>query len=782
MILWWKTRQKRLWWKELRESWPVLGLGWMIIIIFAYKVPADVSSRYIWGMDFNMTATAILLFVVMVLGVTAYAVEEEYKTLEPLMSKPISPHDILATKLGVRLGLVFFSALLIGAIELLTGAWPIEYGIPSPVIFERWMGSLMIMICGLGLGFYFGKVLGHQITALLSACLIFGAGWVLLELSPLSFLFEGEEGETIYWIKQILLPGLLGTVAILASIRARIGEGNLLTRPAVAAAALAGYALLSWSLTVVPPGRAWASAEVYSAHWAVQFGSPEAGLDALVNMYLRNYHWEAEADPDSVATTIVMQTSIYPPSRTYRYERTGYSSLLGVEGRRVSTYDRRPSVSSRIHLTVIAAEKRSADWIGKCLEIAREPGRSVNHKLVALHLAGRANHSENTEAIASYLESPSQYVRLMAAYMLLAREDPRAEGVLTRLIGEVDKEILLSNIVYQINAFRIDLGPDLRLIMQEWLQRTGNENRDFRNVARFWFNEHGSREDLDLIRRSLWLNVSERNRQTRTINDLQIWRYLKSWNDPGLSAEFHMQARKMLDELAEIQKEAHYILERERRYRSLEEILKVNRYSMLTSNLRAILGEMAAQYDPAVIDLYDEYILLTYRDDMYPSTLPYISFLPGMGEEGIQKLREMVDDNRISVFRRFQASLILTHHGYDGYDSIALRYFELFKDSRYQGYYWGSTSYEAFLVLIEEDHLQFIGPVIERAWKVFQSEGRYQYFNNRGYIYTRAGTYMWNNWTADVLKAATGLNFGWDLKKWKKWWDREGKELAMAGN
>lgn len=35
---------------------------------------------------------------------------------------------------------------------------------------------------------------------------------------------------------------------------------------------------------------------------------------------------------------------------------------------------------------------------------------------------------------------------------------------------------------------------------------------------------------------------------------------------------------------------------------------------------------------------------------------------------------------------------------------------------------------------------------------------------------------------ADVLEAATGLNFGWDLKKWKKWWDREGKELAMAGN
>ena len=247
MILWWKTRQRRLWWKELRESWPVLGLGWLIIIAFAYKIPADVSSRYIWGMDFNMTATAILLFVVMVLGVTAYAVEEEYETLEPLMARPIPLNDILATKLGVRLGLVFLSALLMGTIELVTGAWPIEYGIPSPVVFERWMGSLMIMICGLGLGFYFGKVLGRQITALLSAGLIFAAGWVLLSLSPLSFLFEGEEGETIYWIKQILLPGLLGTVAILASIRARTGEGTILTRPVVAAAGHSGEVAIASS-------------------------------------------------------------------------------------------------------------------------------------------------------------------------------------------------------------------------------------------------------------------------------------------------------------------------------------------------------------------------------------------------------------------------------------------------------------------------------------------------------------------------------------------------------
>ena len=147
----------------------------------------------------------------------------------------------------------------------------------------------------------------------------------------------------------------------------------------------------------------------------------EAGLDALVNMYLRNYNWKIGDDPDSVATTIVRQVSVYPPSRTYQYDRTGYSTLLGLEGRRVGIYNRRARVSSRIRLVYLAAEKRSADWIGKCLEIAREPGRSIHHKLVALHLAGRADHSENTEAIASYLENPSQYVRLMAAYMLLAR-------------------------------------------------------------------------------------------------------------------------------------------------------------------------------------------------------------------------------------------------------------------------------------------------------------------------------------------------------------------------
>ncbi len=129
MTGWWQERATKLWWKELRESYAVLVLGWIITLATLAKLPSS-TSRYVWGIDFHNTAIAILFFVALVLGVTAYAVEEEYETLEPLMAKPISPNDILATKLGVRLGLLFFSAILVGIVELLTGAWPIEFSIP----------------------------------------------------------------------------------------------------------------------------------------------------------------------------------------------------------------------------------------------------------------------------------------------------------------------------------------------------------------------------------------------------------------------------------------------------------------------------------------------------------------------------------------------------------------------------------------------------------------------------------------------------------------------------
>ena len=64
--------------------------------------------------------------IAVVLGVTAYALEEEYETITPLLARPIPINDIFATKLGIRLGLLFLSMIVIALIEFWTGAWPIE--------------------------------------------------------------------------------------------------------------------------------------------------------------------------------------------------------------------------------------------------------------------------------------------------------------------------------------------------------------------------------------------------------------------------------------------------------------------------------------------------------------------------------------------------------------------------------------------------------------------------------------------------------------------------------
>ena len=783
MMRWWHERWRKLWWKEFRESYAVVGLGWVIILIYSYKMPAELSSRYTWGMDLHMTATAILLFVAMVLGVTAYAVEEEYETLEPLMAKPITADDITATKLGVRLGLLFFSYLALAVIELLTGAWPIKYGIPHPAIFERWVGGLMIMIFGCGLGFYFGKVLGKQITGLLSACLVFAAGWVLLELSPLSFAFEGEGGEKIYWIKIILLPALGAIITILASIRARPGAGGPLSRPATAALALAGYALISWSLSVVPPSNAWLTPENYSAEWTARFGSPEAALQVLLDRFVDEDVPEmAEDDPDSISRTMLMNTTVYPASRVARTERTGYSNLLGLQGRIVIIRPDGERIPSLSKLERRVTSYRSADWISRCLEIALQPGHSELHQLTALHLAGLAGHPESSAAISPYLDSPSLYVKLMSAYMLLALDDPRGPDALKSLINQIESETVMRSVAHLASNVSIDFGPEFRSLMQEWLTRTGQNGRWFRDAARFWYRRNGSAEDLDIIRQSLQIDWLETYSQSLITDDWRIWQYLKDWNAPGLLDELHRQMRIGLDYLKESYQEIQLISFKGYRRRTDEERGKINRYNLLTRSLRTIITELGEQYDPAVIELWEEFWPMAYHTWEHPRLIPYITSLPGMGEIGFQKLRGIVDDTRLRIYLRFQAALILSYHGYSDYDSIALRFFELYRSTDFMNYPWSSEPYSTFLVLVEAGNLRFAEPIIEEAWTAFENKGHILYQSQRGYRYVAIGTIRWNNRTAEVLEAVTGKRYGWNLKAWKKWWDEEGRALATAGN
>jgi len=782
MTGWWQERATKLWWKELRESYAVLVLGWIITLATLAKLPSS-TSRYVWGIDFHNTAMAILFFVALVLGVTAYAVEEEYETLEPLMAKPIPPNDILATKLGVRLGLLFFSAIVVGIIELLTGAWPVEFSIPSRIVFERWLGGLMLLVFGLGLGLYFGKILGRQITGLLSAILVFAAGWVLLELSPLSFLFEGESGQKIYWIKIILLPGLAGTITILASIRARPGAVGLLARPAVAAIALAGYALIFWSLTIVPPGDAWQNGQLYRLHWTVRFAGPEAGLDALVDRFIHQKAGNIRDDPDSISVVMILHTNISPSGLTYPTERIGDSNLLGLRGRVVRTYRRRDTISPHTDIEILAAEYRSERWIARCLDIARQPGYSEHHKLIALHLAGRASHAEHTESIASFLDTPSLNVRLMAAYMLAAREDQRGEEVLKAILPRIESMELIKKIAYLTSSIGIDTGPEFATLMRRWIVSEGPYDRRLRSAARYWYRKNGSMEDVDLIRRSLWLDRWPPLKEATTPEDIPVWDYMKEWNAPGFIDELHRQATRTISKLRDVYQEAHIILLKNYQLRTADEKLKVRRYNTLTSSLYRIIRELAEQLDPGFIELWEEYRQLRYYDDRYLFAVPLITYLPWMGEPGIQELRSVVENTKVRIYTRFQAALLLAYHGYREFDGVALRFFELYRETdRFDGYFRRGDPWSAFLAMVEKGNLIYAGPIIETAWNVFENRGRVRFRSIMGYRYVRTGTSIWNNITAQVLEEATGKKYGWNLKAWKAWWDREGKNISSGNN
>ncbi len=786
---WWKDRSKRLWWKELRESYPVVSMGWLVILAMSYRIPRSVSSRYVWGMDFNVTATAILVFVALVLGVTAYAVEDEYETLEPLSAKPILPGDILATKLGVRLGLLFLSSIFIGILELVTGAWPIEYGIPSPIVFERWAGSLMIMISGLGLGFYFGKVLGKQITGLLSAALLFAAGWILLELSPLAFLFEGDSGGKIYWIKIILIPAAGGTIAIIASIRARAGAGGPLSRPAVAVLALAGYAAISWTLTIVPPGRAWVSGDQYKSYWTIRFGSPEAGLDILYNQLADRDASYMEDDPDSLAVIMILGTNIWRPTERKDNALLIQSTFLGMPGTerqyRPDTYGRVNALTSHER---VAAENRNAEWIIQCLEAVRQSRFTDYHRMIALHLAGVSKHPELVDPIASYLDDPSPNVRLMAAYMLVAWDDARGKEALADLLGVIKRKSLLQDIAIMIQTWDIEPGPEFEDLMREWIAADNYRgDRINRRVAQRWFLKNGTIEDIEIVRRSLWLDYRDSFREYSSPADMPIWDHLEAWGYPDLIDEMYRQARKIIQGLDE--KRASYLALRDKKRTTWtrEDRMTISTYSQQVNFFIDIMVKLGEHGDPGVIELWRnsrhliEISIFRYRNRR---EIPIIAHLPGLGTPGFDVLKELAGNPGEKPAARLQASMILAYNGYREFDETALWLYELYRHNDGEINLWDRRGIlrEAFLVMISNENLRYAGPIIEDAWNVFKNRGSSRYYYGSFYRYMRVGTSFWNNVTVQILEESTDQKYGWDLKAWKRWWDREGRVLASAGN
>ena len=50
------------------------------------------------------------------------------------------------------------------------------------------------------------------------------------------------------------------------------------------------------------------------------------------------------------------------------------------------------------------------------------------------------------------------------------------------------------------------------------------------------------------------------------------------------------------------------------------------------------------------------------------------------------------------------------------------------------------------------------------------------------YDFQRKWGIDWNYKIVESMEEATGQRYGWNLKKWKKWWEREGQFLAAGEN
>lgn len=782
----WKESPMNLVWKEFRESYPVVALG-LGVIFFMLVAPLLRGQSewygYVWGLGFHTGATAILFFVSIILGVTAYAVEEEQETLTPLLAKPVPANDILATKLGVRLGLLFLALLLLGFVELITGAWPIEWNVPAPEIFLRWLGSVSLCIMGLGFGLYFGKTRKHQTTALLLAASLFAAGFVVLYLTPLKFLFDAGEGPTgWFWVRESLIPSVAGTAAILAGIWIPEERRKRMPRAAATGIALAAYALLILSLTALPIHLVWWNPEKYKDYWNLRFGGHEKAIEALTKRTLFD-------DPGmDNAGWLLERTNVRPAGRQMEYYT---SSLLGpIPYQPVADESFSPvgSVSEAERFFVAYGNPQVIETL---LNLGIEGELSKLEIMTALHTAGVMNDPEHTDLIAQYLNEFSTDIQSMAALLLTGRGDERGIETLIRLLP-VARPSVVDHVSYFIRFYSIDLGPDVGEMMRSWLLlKPGQTQAEYRELGSFisrrraaltWIKKYGNKEDLPLVKQALWANLPQSDRDNTTPAKQLAWSYLKAWNEPYNLPDYRTDIHELIAELLPEKEWAAELYSVGYGKMRWSERLSFSKYRGKLNTLNSIVKELLEAGDPEAISLWQQVkpLLEIQVQATYYRGLSILNTIAEYGEVGMQELERLLADPKTSPEIRFQSALILIYHGWKDVSREALHLWELYRNRR-DPWLWHDEALEAFLLLLEEGHTVFAGQIIAHANRALRGTERYYRYYGR-YRSGIVGTSFWNSEITDVLSKVTGRNYGWDLKAWKKWWDEEGKALSTAGN
>jgi hypothetical protein len=804
-------------WKEFRESFPPVALASGVILIIALW-PALSGQRYgyFWGIGFHDSVNAILMFIALVLGVMAYAVEEEQETIGPLMARPVREHDVLATKLGVRLGLLFAVTIIIGIIELVTGAWPIEWDIPSPAGFIRWLSLVGHTVLGLGLGLYFGKLKKHQTSAFLIAAVVILVGVALLNLTPVRFLFEDEEGLTRWlWVRGIGFAGLGGTAAILAAIFASREPRRLLPAGVGALVGLAFYGVLAWSLTVVPLNETWMNPRAYFDYWDLRFGDPESAAEVLARRS-RPFD-EAPTGVDEAEffpAWVLARTSASPPRTIDRYGYTRTSIIgdypaveLPPSPRRIGRYD---GISDSENYFVRHADD---DRCREMLNVAAESHRPIFERMIALHAVSYAPQDLSDE-IAGLLDDPSEYIRTMAAMLLLDRGDVRGTVAL-RQIAPGAIPVIQLEIMYISWRYDLDLDAGLGESVRSWLEGIAAnpigannwgggvysvaDTYDRHREGMRWMQRYGSRSDLDLIRRAKWAALRPARRDTTSLDQISIKGMLAAWDDPSYEGILRNDLRTSLqnlgphwdrfEELSQTSAGFSFYRDRNRWYGTTEGKLyqRLRRYR---SNLSSAMGALAKRRIPDLIELWREvrpyhelrdYVLYTpYGSDI-------LLTMAEMGEAGFAELRGILDDPKAPPEYRVQSGLILIRQGQRELLSQVFHLWELYRNHPQSrtSYFMRWPVTEALLILLWEGNLELAEYVIATANQALGPDRatlRWGNYYSDFAVGEVIGPWYWNNGLVEVLKKASGEDFGWDLKAWTRWWEQEKVRLEAGSD
>jgi len=359
--------------------------------------------------------------------------------------------------------------------------------------------------------------------------------------------------------------------------------------------------------------------------------------------------------------------------------------------------------------------------------------------------------------------------------------------------------------------YNLDLDRDLGPIMRSWLQeRFENPYRPGRthyfpharmdlyqrcSTALRWIRRYGERSDLDLIRRATWAARTPARRDTTSPEDVRVESYLRYWGDPEYplivrqrfseSLDYLLPRLERFEELNRTYSSFSSITARNRWIRQSREGYAFSVINRRRSSLRSDLLALARLNVPDLVELWRRAApVFRIRNAEYYSTYAedLLVMLAEYGEEGLRELEGIFVDPGAPPANRVQAGLLLVRHGRNDLTEPVLRLWELYRGTGgYTGRTLGTPTRTALLILLWEGNVRLAGLVIDNANRGYQSDGREAWSFSAGHFDPRAysmGTTYWNTGLVEVLKHATGQDFGWDLKAWTRWWEREKDRLA----